>query len=63
MPDPIIVTVEVPPSDSPDDVTRFVAELNRLLGPDAAVRADLEASGQKRLMHLRRVRVPSPSQG
>ncbi len=59
--DPIIVTVEVPPTDSPDDVTRFVAELNRLLGPNADVRAELELDGAKRQMRLRRAPTVSPA--
>ncbi|MCX6020302.1 MAG: hypothetical protein NTZ05_00940 [Chloroflexi bacterium] len=61
MADPIIVTVEVPPTDSPDDVTRFVSELNRLLGPGADVRAELELDGAKRQMRLRRASAASPS--
>lgn len=56
---PIIVSLHVPRTDSPDDVSRFVAELNRLLGPDADVQAELEDAGTRRLLHLRKIEPAS----
>lgn len=56
---PIIVSLHVPRTDSPDDVSHFVAELNRLLGPEAEVQAELEETGPRRLLHLRKLGPPS----
>ncbi|MBI4496534.1 MAG: hypothetical protein HY689_01385 [Chloroflexi bacterium] len=56
-----VVTLEVPPTDSPDDVTAFVRQLERSLAPEHGVRLELETVGRRRFLHLRRTPVAAPA--
>lgn len=58
-----IVTLEVPLSDSPDDVTAFVQQVQQHLAPDRGVRLDLEMVGRRRYLHLRCAPVAAPPSG
>ena len=49
-----IVTLEVPPTDSPDDVTAFVAQVQSQIPAERGVHLELEVLGGRRYLHVRR---------
>ncbi len=55
------ITLEVPPSDSPDNVTEFVRQLQQNMAPGRGVTLELEISGRRRYLHLRMAGDSSPA--